>query len=401
MRASSDPGCACTAARERRAIGAVVCSVAIGLLAVSSSAAAQRTRAPARAPLSSGVILRGTILRGDSTPASYAGVEIVEAHQRRFGDADGKFSVRVAPGRYHVRVRQIGFAPRDTVVTVLGDTPQLIVRMVPVPLVLSEVTVKARTHCEIGGIDTTNDVLRDMFNAVRENAVRELLLRRSYPFEYLVEVALTDTPASGRRPRKPNLDTLIYRSDAILPYARGGIVFTDRTDPRGAWDRMRVPAMIDFADDNFVKSHCFDYGNTDSGDYSISFMPLDAITVPDVSGTITFDTATYVVRTADVKLTHANQIAPGFERLEVHTTYQEFLPRVALPVVIRTTQFYNTAAPDPMLFVANETQTIRSLRFLDRVPDGVGRTENFAVTGGPKRASLTGDETSLPLPPIR
>lgn len=401
MHASGYPGCDRTYVAGRRAIRAAACSVAIGLLAVSSSALAQRTREPARAPASSGVILRGMVLRGDSAPAPYAGVEVVEAHQRRFGDADGKFSFRVAPGRYHVKIRQIGFAPRDTVVTILGDTPQLIVRMVAVPLVLSEVTVKARTHCEVGGIDTTNEVLRDMFNAVRENAVRELLLRRSYPFEYLVEVALTDTPASGRRPRKPDLDTLIYRSDAILPYARGGIVFTDRTDPRGAWDRMRVPAMIDFADDNFVRNHCFDYGDTESGDYSISFMPLDAITVPDVSGTITFDTATYVVRSADVKLTHPDQVAPGFERLEVHTTYQEFLPKVALPVVIQTTQYYNTAAPDPMLFVASETQTIRSLKFLDRVPDGAARARTFADAPDLKRPAPTGNETSLPLQPIR
>jgi hypothetical protein len=327
-------------------------------------------------------------------------VEVIEAQQRRFGDSEGKFSFRVKPGRYHVRVRQIGFAPKDTVITVLGDaSPPLVVKMVSVPLVLSQVTVKARAHCEVGGVDSTDEVLWGMFSAVRENAVRELLLRRSYPFEYVVEVSLTDTPASGRRPQKPALDTLIYRSDAILPYARGGIVFTDRTDPRGAWDRMRVPAMIDFADDNFVKSHCFDYGNTESGDYSISFMPLDAIKVPDVSGTITIDTATYVVRTASVKLTLPAQVAPGFERLEVHTTYREFLPKVALPVVIETTQQYNTPAPDPMLFVASETQTIRSLRFLQRVPDGAARLRNF--TGADSGSVMpTGDGTAM-IPPHR
>jgi len=217
------------------------------------------------------------------------------------------------------------------------------------------------------------------------------LLRRSYPFEYLVQVSMTDTPASGRRPQKPSLDTLMYRSDAILPYARGGIVFTDRTDPRGAWNRMRVPAMIDFADDNFVRNHCFDYGNTETGDYSISFMPLDAIKVPDVSGTITIDTATYVVRTASVKLTHPSEVAPGYQRMEVNTTYREFLPKIALPVVIETTQQYSAGAPNPMLFVASETQTIQSLRFLQRVPDGATRTRTFADTAEARAGVATGD----------
>ncbi|HEV2641840.1 MAG TPA: carboxypeptidase-like regulatory domain-containing protein, partial [Candidatus Elarobacter sp.] len=299
--------------------------------------------------------------------------------QRRFGDADGKFSFRVQPGRYHVRVRQIGFMPHDTLITVMGDTPPLVVKMTSVPVVLSQVTVRALQHCMKAGVDSTEEpILWGMFSAVRENALREQLLRRSYPFEYMVEVAQTATPAIGRHKQKPALDTLIYRSDAMMPYARGAIVFTDRTDWRGALDRMRLPATIDFADDTFVASHCFEYGNTESGDYSITFHPLEAITAPDVEGTITFDTATYVVRTADVKLTRAKDVAPGFERLEVRTTYREVIPKVALPLVVESTQQYHSAGPDPMLFVATESQTIRSLRFLRGVPDGAVREQTFA-----------------------
>jgi hypothetical protein len=384
-----------------RALKIAASGVVIGLLAMSTPAAAQRTREPPREPPGSGVILRGSVIRSDSSPAPYPSVEVIEAKQRRFGDADGKFSVRVKPGRYHVRVRQIGFAPKDTVITILGDTPPLVVKMVAVPLILTQVAVKARVHCEVGGVDSTDEILWGMFSAVRENAVRELLLRRSYPFEYLVEVSMTDTPASGRRPQKPSMDTLIYRSDAILPYARGGIVFTDRTDPRGAWDRMRVPAMIDFADDNFVRSHCFDYGNTETGDYSISFMPLDAIKVPDVAGTITIDTTTYVVRTASVKLTHANQVAPGYERMEVNTTYRELLPKLALPVVIETTQQYSAGPPNPMLFVASETQTIQTLRFLQRVPDGTTRTRTFSEAADARVGMPGGDAEILARSPVR
>lgn len=363
-----------------RGILAIALAIPLAIATQAAALGAQRVRS---VPAPTGVILRGSVVRADSSPAPYASVEVIEAQQRRFGDADGKFSFRVKPGRYHVRVRQIGYAPHDTVITIIDDTRPLVVKMVSVPVVLSQVTVKARQHCEVGGVDSTEDpILWGMFVAVRENALRELLLRRSYPFEYTVEVALTSTPASGRRPQKPALDTLIYRSDAVMPYARGAIVFTDRTDPRGAWDRMRVPATIDFADDNFVKSHCFDYGNTDSGDYTITFHPLDAIAAPDVEGTITFDSTTYVVRSANVKLTRAKDVAPGYERLEVHTTYREVIPRVAVPMLVESTQQYHTPAPDAMLFVATESQTVRSLRFLQRVPDGAMREQSFGPARG-------------------
>jgi hypothetical protein len=52
-----------------------------------------------------------------------------------------------------------------------------------------------------------------------------------------------------------------------------------------------------------------------------------------------------------------------------------------------------------MLFVASETQTIRSLRFLQRVPDGAARLRNF--TGADSGSVMpTGDGTAM-IPPHR
>lgn len=180
------------------------------------------------------------------------------------------------------------------------------------------------------------------------------------------------------------VDTLGYRSDELMPYSSGKTVFTDRSDPRGAWERMRLPSTLDFADSTFLATHCFDYGVAQSGNYEINFRPLATITSPDVEGTVTLDSLTFVVRSAIVHLTNAADVAPGYGRLEVSTTYREVLPRIALPQRISSIQHYRAADPDGRAFVAIEVQSMRTLRFLDQAPDGVDREQLFGapVRGG-------------------
>ena len=52
---------------------------------------------------------------------------------------------------------------------------------------------------------------------------------------------------------------------------------------------------------------------------------------------------------------------------------------IALPVVVETSQQYNTPAPASMLFVASEIQTIHSLHFLRDVPAGAARASIFPL----------------------
>ena len=361
--------------------GAVLGALA-GLALCGSPLAAQRSRAQPKP-----VIFRGTVVRQDSTsPAPYSSVELVEAHARHFSDDAGHFSFRVAPGRYHVLVRQLGFAARDTVVEISERAPpaELGVVMNAVTIKLTDVTVRATQTCTSPGVDTAATPILGQFMAdVRQNADRELLLRKSYPFEYTVEDVQTSTLVGSPDSSRSVVDTLGYRSDDLMPYGRGNTIFTDRTDPRGAWERMRLPSTLDFADSTFLATHCFDYGVARSGDYEINFRPLASITSPDVEGTVTLDSLTFVVRSAIVHLTHAGDVAPGYGHLEVMTTYREVLPRIALPDRISSIQHYRAAEPDGRAFVATEVQSMRALRFMKRAPDGADREQLFDAPASP------------------
>jgi hypothetical protein len=366
---------------------------ASGALFVATSALSAQRVHPHKAapppPTTASIIFRGTVVRQDSTsPAPYSSVELVEANARHLSDDAGHFSFKVAAGRYHVLVRQLGYAARDTVVDISerAPPPVLVVVMTAVTIKLSDVAVRAPQICTTPGVDSNaTPVLGEFMADVRQNADRELLLRRSYPFEYTVEDVQTSTPVGSTDSARSVIDTLGYRSDELMPYGRGNTVFTDRSDPRGAWERMRLPSTLDFADSTFLATHCFDYGIAPSGNYDINFRPLAAITAPDVEGTVTLDSLTFVVRSAVVRLTHAAAVAPGYGHLEVRTTYREVLPRIALPDTISSTQRYSTPAPDSRSFVATEVQSMRTLRFIGKAPSGVNREQLFgdrAKAGG-------------------
>jgi hypothetical protein len=146
---------------------------------------------------------------------------------------------------------------------------------------------------------------------------------------------------------------------------------------------MRLPATADFANQAFIASHCFDYGIDEAGYYELHFQPLATLAVPDVEGSVTLDTTTFLIRAASVRLTHSADVAPGFRRLEVRMEYAELAPRVAVATVVVATQAYRTADPDDAPFVATEIQRIRRLRFLTRVPDGAQREQRFVTSPSP------------------
>lgn len=368
----------------RRSATLVFSALAFSLASLLAPAAAiaqrQRTH-PARTPSTPEVILRGVVLRQDSvTPAPYASVEVVDGGNKRFSNENGEFSFKLAPGRYRLRARQIGFAPHDTVVELSASAPvtQITLRLASLAVRLADVTVRKPQKCTTPGVDSTDEpYLYGVIAAVRENALRELTLRQSYPYEYIVRDIKRASPVGGTPGARFAVDTLGYRSDRMAPYRVGETVFTDRSDPLGAEERMRLPSPVDFADPAFMQSHCFDYGYDDAGDYQLRFEPLASMGVPDVAGSVTLDTTTFVIRSVTVRLTRAGEVATGFRHLEVHATYREVAPRVAVPLVITATQSYRTPDPDGQDYVATEMQQVHTFRYLSRVPDGAPREQSF------------------------
>jgi hypothetical protein len=133
--------------------------------------------------------------------------------------------------------------------------------------------------------------------------------------------------------------------------------------------------MTDFGDSTFVSTHCFGYDITDDGNYTIHFLPLDSVAVPDIEGMITLDTAKLIVQKVSVRLTRAQEVAPGFEQLHIEMVYRELFPRIAVAVGITSEQRFHRS--DGVLVVARERQSIQALRFLRLAPDGAAVKYTF------------------------
>jgi hypothetical protein len=208
----------------------------------------------------------------------------------------------------------------------------------------------------------------------RKNAERERLLRRTYPFEYKLaqEHDTYDTKDSTHR---AVYDTVTYRSDDSWVYRKGRVVSDDRNKLFGDIRVMRLPTLLDFADMRFLTAHCFKYSGVINEDsvptHQIDFAPLPEIATPDVEGSIFIDSATYLIRRAEFRLTKGGSIKPAVLGMKVTTIYREILPNVALFDEIRSVQPLprSGAHGNPTEF--RESQQLLSFRFLYGGPPGV------------------------------
>lgn len=322
--------------------------------------------------------LTGTV-RAEATgsPLPYTTVTIEEMGRERFTDESGTFRYyALAPGKYRVRVRQVGYVPVDTTLQLSASNSDLVFTLEKVPSLLEAVQVKAPPReCivpEENGFVADAD-LTVVLGEARKNADRERLLRRIYPFEYKLAQAhdVYDVSDSTHRIM---YDTMTFRSDDDWRYREGRVVSGDRSKLFGDVRVMRLPALTDLADQRFLLAHCFKYsGTTDefgASAHRIDFAPRSDITTPDVEGSIYIDSATFIVRRAEFRLTKGETIKPAVIGMKVTTTYREILPNVPLFDEIKSVQpmMPESQGDHPTEF--RQTQQLLSFRFLYRGPPG-------------------------------
>ncbi len=312
------------------------------------------------------------------TPVPFTSVTLDPIGRERFTDGTGIFRYyALPPGHYKVRLRQIGFIPVDSTVTVAGNA-NLVFSLVRVPSTLADVEVKAPIRkCYVpdeNGFVGDSDLTIVLAEA-RKNAQRERLLRRSYPFEYKLAQS-HDTYDSRDNAHRIVYDTIIFRSDDYWKYRKGKVVSEDRNKLFGDVRVMRLPTLADFSDDRFMAAHCFKYsGISDengSPAHEIDFSPVKEIVTPDVEGSIYIDSATYIIRRAEFRLTRGGSIKPAVVGMTVTTTYREILPNVALFDEIRSVQPLPGSAPGTPSVEFRQTQHLLSYRFLYNAPSGSG-----------------------------
>jgi hypothetical protein len=322
----------------------------------------------------SAATLRGTVVAAaTSAHLPFAVVVLEPAFRQRFTDDRGGFVFTpVLPGTYHLLVRQLGYTPFDTTLTIGPGTPPLRIALRPLALELNAITVAASVACtNPGRPDASADpALAAVFGQLEQNAERSRLLRDAYPFRYTYVRELTDLVRNGND--HTVTDTVVLRSDERWHYAPGRVV----TEGTGSWRRrgnmVHLPVLADFADDAFQRTHCFRYAGREP--YAgrdmlrIDFTAAERLREPDVNGSAWLDPDTFQIHVTIVTLTHLSRAARGVTGWEATTVFRAILPN--LPVTEHVSVVTSGLAylgPDAIVG-RTEQQRLIAVTFLHGLP---------------------------------
>ena len=286
--------------------------------------------------------LTGTIVSATSgEPLPFSIVALLPGFAQRFTNQAGRFAFSGVPaGSYHLVVRQIGYYPLDSTITVgadIGLSVRIALRHLPVEL--PAVTVTAPQTCSAPGPpdSTTAPQLAAVFGQVIENARRLQLLNDSFPYEYRLQRRTWTVDRAG-------LDDLL-RTDTLSQETQEGWRYQPgrlmrwRPGPAGREWFIRLPTLVDFADSVFVGVHCFWLAGRDSlgADTLIrlDFAPAASLRSTDVAGAAYLDPATYQLRYTIVRLTRPDREMPGVSSLVATSHFREVAPGIPLQDHVR------------------------------------------------------------------
>jgi hypothetical protein len=256
-----------------------------------------------------------------------------------FTDESGTYSFRSSASPVRLRIRHLGFAPKDTTINLAGTRSATItVRLTPVALQLGVVDVRDNNTCKRS---SNNETLAAIMQELITNAEHERMLRQQYPFWYRLRRTYDSyEPGFGLRRKR---DDVWYASLSNDRYRPGVAI---RRAPRGrtrAYREVWIPSLLDLADTVFLRHHCFRYKGITTVDgravHQLDFEPGKSLTHSvDYRGSAYLDSATYVIRRADFVLTNIDLLLTSATSLEIYTNYSQLFPGVALFDRIRAIQ---------------------------------------------------------------
>jgi hypothetical protein len=286
-----------------------------------------------------GTIVGQIVAKATNVPVGYAIVSATPGDRRLFSSGDGRFTIRVPAGRVTLSTRLLGFVPADTTLDVgPRDTVRVTIELSLITIRLPIVESRA-TACAHPGFANPHvgPELATLFQQVKENADRNRLLSRSYPFELDIERKLTRAEPSLEA-RFIAFDTVVRSSIRDWQYAPGKLLGR-RTFESGAfmgtWFTVTMPELADFADDRFLINHCFDYAGPEvvNGDtlLRVDFVPAPQIREPDVSGSIYLDAKTFQLRSTVLTLVNLNKrMRETMASQSIRAVFREAIPGVAV-----------------------------------------------------------------------
>jgi hypothetical protein len=256
-----------------------------------------------------------------------------------------------------------------------GDTARIVLPLALVTIQLPAVQSLAQScaHPGTAGSETSLQ-LAALFEQMIQNAERNRLLTRSYPFEMQVERKVT-RPEPILLARFVLFDTILKRSERSWRYAPGRMLGTREYESgvfAGKWTTITVPELADFADAPFLENHCFGFGGVDmfQGDslLRIDFEPVSAVRTPDIAGSIFLDRTTYQLRwtvTAVANLT--KDMLKQMQFQEIRVVFKEIVPGVPVADVI-SSMVVPAEAKNGSSEPSTETHRTLAVRFLGARP---------------------------------
>lgn len=301
-----------------------------GILVVAAAVPALRAQTPSGA-------LVGVVFSRDAGLVLPYSVVALPAHGReRFASDEGVFYFSDVPaGPTRVRVRRLGFLPSEvTFVVRAGATDTVRIELTRVAVQLTTVDVKAFPQCLTPGAPSADHdpTLATMFEQLMLNAQQFQLLSREYPFSYMLVARWSHVDKDGVR-WQDDVDSVRITSTETWKYRPGEVIGRSSTGKRWGKRVFRVPTLLNFADPEFVRSHCFYNGGVIDGTRSqlvrIFAMAADGMKEPDVNATILLDPTTFQIRASILRLSRSPRIV-GMTDMEVTTEFYETLPSIAV-----------------------------------------------------------------------
>ena len=276
----------------------------------------------------------GVAVSESGDPVPYVLVTIGPQAHAQFTDAHGRFTLAgLGAGSYQLRLRQVGYFPVDTGITLAAGAAPISITMRALPVDLAPIVVAGRGGCiEPGPPDSLADPrAHELLEQLRISAERFVFLSDSFPFEFQVSRTFTDSSAAGRQLQTMS-DTIEYRSDVRPPY-RPGQVISSGKGAGGGYRLYRLPTLAEFADPSFIFNHCWTAGAqpADSIYAALSFAPPASLRTSDVEGTFYLDVRNMQLDRAELRLTRVQQVLPEGSTVHASVRFQSMFPGLVVP----------------------------------------------------------------------
>lgn len=335
------------------------------------------TRLAAQEPAEPRNLAVRVVTETERVPLGYSVVAAPELALERFTGASGSVVLPIPEaGLVRLRIKRLGFSPKDTTVLVSGARTQSVtIALARVSFRLEEVRVVAWPPCEAPGIGADTDgALRGIVEQLRQNAERYRLLIATYPFLYTMQRQFGERLPDGSYIANAQ-DVIPVNGTPEWTYRPGTLV---AREPRTTQWVMRIPQLSDLAEDAFVDNHCFHVAGLEEKEgkrlLRLDIVAADALRDTDVNVSVWLDPEAYQLRHATFTLTRPPRAIRGLVSVTSTVRYREvipFVPVMELLVAENVSEQRTRGRSTRKVFI--ERQTIQNLIYRNARPDSLLR----------------------------